>query len=220
MISLIFGRREQGKTTLAYHLILQKETRVIVDPRGQFGTTSDVLPDENGLYELLDDRSEIVIKPEREPRRVFSEVAAVCREWLRDNPGAQFAFLLDEARIFDTPSAIPEDFEYLLRMAPRDEVDVVLTAHRPSDVSVDIRAIADFWLIFQTTQEHDLRVISERCGDTVAETALTLPQHAVIIWNDAKGASRVSYDSEIWRHDIRTLPRNVQEEGERSWITA
>lgn len=220
MITLVFGRREQGKTTLAYHLALQKETRVIVDPRGQFRTTSDILPDEVGLYELLDEREEVIIQPRGNPKEVFARVSSVVEDWLRDNPGAQFVFLLDEARIFDTPSVIPDDFEYLLRMAPRNEVDVILTAHRPSDVSVDIRAIADFWLLFQMTQEHDLKVISERCGEKVAEIAATLPEHSVIVWNDAKGTFRVSHDSEKWKHDIKNFPRNVKEEGERAWQTA
>jgi len=221
MIILVFGRREQGKTTFAYHLALQKETRVEFDPRGMFATTSDIIPDSFELQELLDEREEIIVQPEHNVKRVFEDTCNSIWRWIKQyhdmGDELSLSFLVDEARFIDTPSYIPESLDAILRMAPRREVDTIFTAHRPVDISVDIRAIADYWAIFQTTQEHDLKVISERCGEQVAEIVAKLPAHHLVIWNDALGTFRVLDKPEVWKHQITRLPQNVRLEGENVW---
>lgn len=221
MIIAVLGRREQGKTTFADYLAAQRETRVKFDPRAIFGTTSDIIPDSSELYEMLEEREEIIVQPERNVKVNFERCCDVVWEWIRfytkQGQEVSLAFLVDEARIIDTPSYIPQSLDSIMRMAPRKEVDVIFTAHRPSDISVDIRAIADFWCMFQITQEHDLKVISERCGEEVAEIVSRLPAHHLLIWNDALGKHFVMDRPELWFRDIKKLPRNVRAEATLTW---
>jgi hypothetical protein len=199
VISLVIGRREQGKTTLAYWLARQRSTRVIFDPRAMFHTTSDVLPSGFALFELLDDREEVIVQPQENVVAAFDETTTAIRDWILQNPDEPFALLVDEARFVETTEKISPSFDWILRLGPRKTLDTILTAHRPVDISTDIRAIADYWFIFQTTQEHDLKVITERCGGEVADMVSTLEPFQLVVWNDSIGKFRKETDSEKWR---------------------
>jgi hypothetical protein len=205
VISLVLGRREQGKSTLAYHLALKSDTRVIFDPRSQFHTSSDIISDDFDLLNLLDTRYEIIVQPEHSVPEVFERCAWSVNEWIKENPDEQLCFLLDEARFIETVKKIPPSLDAILRMAPRKTTHTIFTAHRPSDISVDIRAIADFWFLFHTTQEHDLKAIAERCGNDVADEVSTLKPFEIIVWDDGIGKARKDTNSSAWKHSF-TLP--------------
>ena len=57
MIFLSIGRREQGKTTLAYYFASRRPTRVIFDPRKQFSGVA--APDADNLFEALDELPQV-----------------------------------------------------------------------------------------------------------------------------------------------------------------
>jgi AAA+ ATPase superfamily predicted ATPase len=204
MITLIFGRREEGKTTLAYFLSRKTPTRVIFAPRPDVLESRQSIPDSQGLFDLLDVRSEIIVKPPVQVIRTFEGVCSELRAWIEENPLEEISFLVDEARFIKTTEYIPESFDWLLRFTPKKFVHTILTAHRPVDIAVDIRAIADFWMIFQTTQEHDLKIIAERCGSPVAEAAKVLQSGQVLIWNDQRGISRQHNDRASWYVSINS----------------
>jgi hypothetical protein len=82
-------------------------------------------------------------------------------------------------------------------------VNAILTCHRPVDISVDIRAIADYWCIFQTTQEHDLQIVSQRCGDECADAVQKLRDKQFLLWNDGDGTYVIKSDSTAWFVEIR-----------------
>jgi len=195
MITLVIGRRVQGKTTLAYHLGRKKPTLVIFDPRGTF-SNSEI--SEIEIYERLDLDSQIVVHPEGKVSDSFINVCEAVKDWIRDNPGEPLAFLVDEARFIDSPSGVPESFDWIIRFSDPKIVDVLLTAHRPSDISVDIRAIADYWCIFRTTQEHDLKVIAERCGGEVADAVRMLGDREFVVWNDGLAKMHVNREPNSW----------------------
>lgn len=198
MICLCIGRKEQGKTTLGYHLARSFPTRLIFDPREHFFTSPHIRLDSTNLYEDLDELSEIIIKPDDNIPERFALTCDELREWLRDNPGEPFSFLVDEAYDVKTPDFMPPSLDWLMRKTKRAQGRIILTAHRPSDIATDIRALSDHWFIFQMTQEHDLRVVSERCGSEVAEAARYLAAREFINWNDALGTWNKHTDSSAW----------------------
>lgn len=202
MITIVNGRRTQGKTTLAYFLSLSKPTRVIFDPRRQFDTTAIKLDDAIGLYELMDEEEEILIQPTSDVKGTFLTVAQDFRDWTIDNPDEPAILLVDETRFIDTPNENYEPFDAIIRFADRDQVDVILTSHRPGDISVDIRAISDYYCIFRVTQEHDLKVIRDRCGEEVVEIVCALPEKEFLVWNDGKATFHVNSDPRKWFVDI------------------
>ena len=195
MITLVIGRRVQGKTTLAYHSARRSPTVIIFDPRGSFD--SDVVSDTD-IYEALDTMDRIVIHPEGDVVKSFELVCEQVRDWLRDNPQEEISFLVDEARFIDSPAGVPEAFDHIIRFSSVKNVNVFLTAHRPSDIAVDIRAIADYWCMFRSTQEHDLKVIEGRCGPTVADQVQNLGPKEFVVWNDGEAKSHVNREPHSW----------------------
>lgn len=198
MIILCIGRREQGKTTLGYYLAKKFPTRVIFDPREAFFTSDVIVPSAGGLYELLDTETEIIVKPEEFIPENFALVCEQLREWVRDNREEEFSFLVDEAYDVKTPENMPASLDWLMRKTKRKQCRIIFTAHRPSDLATDIRALSDNWLIFQTTQEHDLRVIRERCGDEVEERVQILREREFIDWNDSLATWKKFSDPHAW----------------------
>jgi len=205
MITVINGRREQGKTTLAYFLSLRRPTRVIFDPRRMFATSPVIISDPLELFELMDEVPEIIVQPETDVQNVFLRTAQEFREWILQNPEEPACLLVDESRFIDTPNITYEPFEAILRFSPTQLVDVVMTSHRPSDIDVNIRAIADFLIYFRTTQEHDLRVIVQRCGEGVGEIVQALPDKNFLVWDDRIALYRVEKDTDKWRVDLKAV---------------
>ena len=200
MLDLIVGRRELGKTTLAVSLSRHFATRVIFDPRHMIDTTADVLGDgqiTGVLYEMLDTRSEIIVRPSFEKEEVFNQMCVEIYAWLRDNPGEPFCFLLDEARFVKEPEKNPY-FDYIVRCTPRVDVTVIMTCHGIVDISPDLRRVADYWILFRLTMEADLDRVRERCGEQVAEEVQKLEPFEYVVWNDARGVWAKYADKTAW----------------------
>lgn len=203
MITIINGRRTQGKTTLAYCISLRKPTRVIFDPRKAFRTTNKIISDPGLLYELMETEPEVIVQPESNVQGMFQQTAQEFREWTLDNPQEPVCFLVDESRFIDTPNMFYEPFDQTLRFSESELIDVVMTSHRPSDIDVNIRAIADYLVFFRTTQEHDLKVIVQRCGEGVGEIVNNLPDKHFLLWDDGVAIYRVESNPEKWYVDIK-----------------
>jgi len=200
MLDLIIGRRELGKTTLAIHLSRAFPTRVIFDPRHMIHTTSDVLTDgqvSGTLYEMLNDRAEVIVRPQFNVDEVFAETCADIFAWLRDNPNEPFFFLVDEVRFLSNPEE-NEHFSYIVRCTPRSQVTVALTCHGVPDITTDLRRIADYWILFHLTLEADIDRVRERCGETVAEEVQKLAPFEYIVWNDGTASWRKHSEPSKW----------------------
>ena len=201
MLDLVIGKRELGKTTFAVSLTREFPTRVIYDPRHMIHTTDDILtgtvPVQSALYEMLNDRAEIIVRPDYDMEGTFTAMCEGIDAWIRDNPGEAFCLLLDEARFIKAPEAIPQ-FDFIVRCTPRSNVTVILTCHGVVDVSPDLRRIADYWILFLLTMEADLDRVRERCGDTVADEVQKLNSYEYIVWNDANSTWRKHTERQRW----------------------
>lgn len=201
MITLIIGRREQGKTTLAYYQAEREPTVLIFDPRGMF--EEDFLQKEAAqhgfdLYAMLDTLPRVVVHPEGDVIQSFNDTCDVMRDWLRDNPNEPVAFLVDEARFVKVGTGSSPSFDHITRYTAVKNVKIILTAHRPADIAVDLRAIADYWCVFHTTQEHDLEVIEERCGAEAVRMVRELRTREFLVWNDGKAKMHVVRNPSAW----------------------
>jgi hypothetical protein len=219
MIALCIGRKEQGKTTLGYHLAKTMPTRIVFDPREHFFTSLCVTENANGLYELLDDQQEIIVKPPDHYPEHFELVCEQLRAWIKDNREEEFALLVDESYDVKTPDFMPPALDWLMRKTKRKQVRIIFTAHRPVDVATDIRALSDNWFIFQTTQEHDLKIIAERCGREVAEQVSTLKAREFINWDDSIGVWKKFSDSSKWYVSLGEGAARIQSQGENENVS-
>jgi hypothetical protein len=190
VITVIIGFTGQGKSTLAAFAARRSSTRVIFDPRFQFETTSDILPDADGLFELLDDRYEIIIQPGRgaDREQIFADTCRAIGDWIEDNPLEPICLLVDEALLTGLDSKqVNDDFDWILRSARETSpISVIITCHRPADVSTNIRAIANKLVLFRATLPNDLDAIEWQCGPVVADEVRKLLDKQFILWNNSR----------------------------------
>lgn len=200
MLSLIIGRRELGKTTLAVNLARHCSTRVIFDPRHMINTSRCILVDSqirSDLYNVLNVEAEIIVRPKFDKEAAFEATCEEIYQWLEDNPGEPLCFLIDESRFVSEPEK-NQHFDYIVRCLPSRQVSVILTCHGIIDVSTDLRRIADYLIFFKLTMESDLDRVRERCGDSVADEVQKLEPFQYIVWNDQKSTWAKKTEPRKW----------------------
>jgi hypothetical protein len=202
MVIVIIGFTGQGKSTLAYYCAKRSPTRVIFDPRSQFFTGAETSSHCATLYDLLEEEAEVIIQPGRQSsvEDSFRWCSAELANWIEDNPREPIAYLVDEARLAGLDSKnISGDFDWIVRSAREGSpIDVIITCHRPTDVSTNIRAIANKIFLFRITLPNDLAVIGEQCTPEVAEAVAKLVDKTYIVWNNSRQQWRVITNSQLW----------------------
>ena len=206
MITVIIGFTGQGKSTLAAFAARRSDTRVFFDPRRQFNTTDDILPDSSGLYDLLDDRYEVVIQPGRgeELTENFDRTCSAIADWIEDNPQEKICLIADEGRLLALYTrTISLNFDWILRSAREGSpIDVIITCHRPVDVHPDIRAIANRLVFFRVMLPNDLAVIEDQCGPEVEQQVSQLQDREYIVWNNSRQQWKKVTDPQTWYVNI------------------
>jgi hypothetical protein len=203
---LFLGRRGRGKTTLAYYEAAKVKRRIIFDPRGIIRRDGSAVCHtgqdfEQAIDALADGEVQEVVyaKPVESIKRIaFPLFTREVKALIVARPDLPIAVLVDELSFVCERSSLDEDLEWILKTSDPDVVQIFLTCHRPSDVPVDARAIADYWYIFQTTQEHDLSVIKERCKAETVALVGGLRDHDFVLWNDARGTVHEYRDPGEW----------------------
>lgn len=210
MIYLDVGRREQGKTTLAWSMVRKLQIRMVFDPRGMIGGPGRVESQttvRKQMIEIMAGRAQqLIYTPSEEITKGFGIFARQMRKAAAECPHP-LGILIDEAAFVDTDRT--EDLQWVLRCASRQRVHIVFTAHRPSDISTRVRAIADYWLLFPMRQEHDLRVIDERCGDHVVRIIQGLKAREFVKWDDTTGTHTVHRQPDKWYVALNSEPPGV-----------
>ncbi len=188
MIFLVIGRREQGKTTLAYHMAAKSPQRVIFDPRGDIHRGERVTSS-HALREAMDEMwthpeiADLAYTPSGDSKAGFVLFSRELQTWVARDKFRPLAVLVDELAFADLNN---ESFRWVARCCSRTHFDVFITCHRPTDVDVDTRSIADHWLLFPCRQEHDLDVIRKRCNADVCEEVQALKPREFVHWDDTK----------------------------------
>ena len=210
--SLIFGRRAQGKSTLAFSLAqLAGLSIVVFDVNAQFGCVPPdaVLtnPDDFELFLTDPPGSLVAYRPESDVEEEFTGFADLL--WPRHG----YTLIIDEASQIQSPGRAHPRLDRLVRMGSRQGVNLIQALHRPTDAATICRSLARHWYVFRSRQQTDLDVIAERCGPAVAETAGALGEHEYVHWDDDREVSEVVKDAGSWFVDIDAAPQ-VEPEGE------
>jgi hypothetical protein len=213
MTFLILGRRERGKTTLAYYMARKVRKRVIIDARRLIQRVDvEIVHSPRTLRLALADLAgdetlnEIVYQPDSEDLdAAFEDWTRVVRAFVIAHPDLPLAIMVDEASFYELHKP---GFQWLCKCTPRERVHLLITAHRPSDIPTSVRAIADHWCIFATRQEHDLRAIEDRTGSVRVSASITrLRDRDYVHWDDSHGVSRVCDRPADWYTALRSVDR-------------
>lgn len=213
MIYVITGRRELGKTTLARYLAHKRTPQFVIDPRAQWpmieGDQAPIVTDvaDWRILAHLEAGFSVVLQP-RNLDDAIATAAEIAEAYVSRDRGRELSLVLDESKLYEKYLA---SFGWVMRCCDRQRVNVILTAHRPQDVSTDVRAILDTWCIFRTTQAHDLQAIAERTSDRTALLASQLEPRHFVAWDDAAVEKNLSIHKrpELWRE-----PDNLELVGE------
>lgn len=190
---------------MGYFIAAQSKKRVIIDPRKQIHT-SEPFPVNEDIYELLNERDEVILRPGIEGTEgILDPVAHDVLDWSESHPEEKICLFIDEASMSGVDQK-PQDayphFNYLLRSAGEDNLNVVITCHRIIETHPAIRSIAHYFCIFRTTHPRDLDAIEEKAGPEVAEESARLAPRTAIIWNDNVAVARTEPNARKWFIDI------------------
>lgn len=210
------GRRRLGKSTLARYMAHAKSPRIFIDPRAQWKGLRVYRREEvESMLEDLEAGRDIIVQP-AEKQNTIDALASVAALWFSEevlpeptpeNPEPEgtreLSVVLDEAGTYDLKS-----WDWFMRTCDVRRTSIILTAHRPKDLDTTVRAIADTWCIFRTTQKHDLDAIKDRTSEAVVREVQLLEPFEFVEWDDAQARMTVHKNPSAWRE-----PRNVRLEG-------
>lgn len=209
MIHIGTGRRTQGKTTL-FDFLCRKLTyqarfspRITLPARG--AATFRSSPDRIVFDQVMLKKETITVVPDHNVDETFIDYMNVVALWYRRNESelikqnATLAILVDEARFTGVRES--EQLDWLMRCTQQNLVHIYFTVHRPKDLHPDIRAIADYWYVFNVTQPHDLEVLSEECGDYVSSMAPQMRAREFVFYDVATQKHRhwKPEESHLWK---------------------
>ena len=202
MIHIVIGRRELGKTTLAYYMARRAPRRAIIDARRMIRQPSaeyehDALLAGEAVNAMVveNESTEVIYQPfEDDLDQAFSQWCRDLKTVAMNNPDKELAIMVDEASFYNlnTPA-----FQWLAKCSLRDYTHIIVTAHRPADIPTSIRSIADHWFIFYTSQQHDLKAIEEKSPEAAREARL-LKGRDFVHWDDARARLSVNRSSMSW----------------------
>lgn len=203
MIYLIVGRRKRGKTTLGVYMTRKEcNRRLIFDSRnmvpacpGQMRVRSATDLIEQAMPMLADgELQEVVYAPaDHELDRPFRVFAGELSRWTDEHPNVPLNVLIDELGFIEDGRRDPPVFRRALRNCEPEIVNVFITCHRPNDIPVNTRSIADFWCLFHCVQEHDIEVIQKRCGPAIVAQVQKLTARSFVKFDDAEPEKSQEY---------------------------
>ena len=156
MLQTIVGRRGTGKTSLAWWTVrsLRAQRVLILDYKGTFAN-------------LASDR--VYVKRYLQQSDVYS----FCKlAWDLAGKSSRTLVVFDEFKCFgkDNPHV-----EWLYRMGRDWNIDLIAVAHKFYDLSEYVRALTDFYSIFQVVNPTDLNFLKGYLPDSQVKAIRELP---------------------------------------------
>jgi len=183
----IAGRRGSGKSTMAQRLLERCHRLLVWDAMGEHAWCPNCLSSVERLERFLawaDPQDVFAARYLPERAGLVDDFEAVC-ELVFDY--GRLVFGIEEVAMLCTPSALPDEFDRLVRLGRHQRVSLVWTAQRIVEVARRLTAATDYFVLFSHTEPRDLNGIAERCGAEVARQVADLPRHGWLVWDAVEG---------------------------------
>lgn len=189
---LIFGRRRQGKSTLAFALARSLKNRtVIFDPNAQFSSFTSIDNYDDLIDALVAEQPVIRYAPlSSRPADEWPDFADIVWQF-RD-----YALIIDECSVIQSASYVDDKLERFLRRAP-DDVVIIQTTHRPVDTNKLSRQLATDVFCFQTRMKADLEMMRSDFSPDMPGAVQNLPEYHVLHYWGGRGGN---YEHVIWNN--------------------
>lgn len=194
MLHILVGRRETGKTTLEMFLARHGDgRRLVFDPSNRIFpraggvkvVSADALIDDAYPAMLAGELTEIIYAPMDGTRDGFLAWSEIVLHHVVHAKAHQLSVVVDECGLVAGElDNIDQPLHCAMRWCRRDRVHFFLSCHQPKNIPTNTRAISDYLIFFHTTQEHDLKVIAERCSVEFADKVARLQPLHFRIWDD------------------------------------
>ena len=203
----VCGRRGSGKSTMARRLLERCHRILIWDAMDEHGWALNRLSSIPRLERFLAWASgQYTFAGHYVPEQAglideFEEVAELVYDYGR------MVFGIEEVPMLCTPSALPDQFDRLVRLGRHQRVSLVWTAQRMVEVARRLTAATDYFVLFSHTEPRDLDGIADRCGAEVARQVAELSRHSYLVWDVIGG--RVVKLEKVIRELVRMSRDNV-----------
>jgi len=218
MIHIGTGRRTQGKTTLVDFLCRKFAYQVRFSPRITLPARGEHfrnVPAQVTFDATMNAAKIITFVPDYGVDESFQDYMRRTANWYRRNEQKMIqkqtgmAIIVDEARFKGVRES--EELDWLMRCTQSSLVHIYYTVHRPKGLHPDIRAIADYWYVFNVVQPHDLEVLQEECGEYVASMAPQMRAREFVFYDVANQKHRhwKPEESKSWKPESEPEHRPV-----------
>lgn len=182
-ISLIFGRKHCGKSTLAKTLVKDARRLIVLDIQGEYkiGKVVNSMQDFTRFIREHQTARDLRITycPEYNLslKTIFKAVCKIVLA-LRD-----VTFLVEEVGCFaSNATSFPEIFGILVQKARHRQINLVAITQRATKIPRDIRSQADVIYTFQQVEPGDIKYISQFMKLKDVERIEKLSDHKFIEW--------------------------------------
>lgn len=201
---MIFGRKEKGKTTLAYHLArLTGKAIFAFDPNNRFDCAT-IARSRMSLFAATESVEQNFSPVAYRPSESIAEGIEEFSEIMLGLRG--LAIIIDEAGSSEiqSPNYLNPKLHALLRASGDNQLshDVILTQHRPQNCNGDTFELSDEYIFFSSKNHLTIKKIREHCSEEVAARVMCLEGREYLVWSVTGESFYINKDSDSWRETL------------------
>ncbi len=202
MIDMIYGKRQQGKSTLAFSIAIAEHNRVVIwDPSGNFPVVRRIEISEvaEWLRFTRDDKKDYHFARVTgfKTEEIEGRFAEFSEQLFHGDDFEQgVSVIVDEAHMLQGANYVNPSLDRMQRKIPSNST-LIETTHRIVDTDVNTRYHVQVFFFFYADLPRELKKIAEDFGPDVAAEIPKLKRFEVIQWERPQGQKA---KWEVWKN--------------------
>lgn len=183
---VILGRKNQGKTYYARHIIKDKKRVIVYDPKRQFSNCGVIVDNSVDFFKYLKANREGTFRIIYQPVSFFGEINIIKRDFKKIckpiSALKEICFVIDEINLCTSPRNYDNEwFISVIDSGRHNGQSLIATTLRYAGIDCDIRANADRLVIFRVEENTDIDYFKKRIGPVAADLP-SLPRMHYIMY--------------------------------------